>query len=840
MDTIIFIGAIAIGLIWFFRQASEYSFNEDPKTSDYLPWGYLVEEGIIFNKNGSYQKTFKIQGKDRKSLEIIDMIDLRAKINNAFKTLDGDVAIHIESRRIKAQPYQKGNFKELLLQMIDKVREDKYNSGTFYVTEYYLTITWLPPVDLINKIQDKLILDETQETKALNNYLKEYKALTKEFIFLIKNYFIKIESLDDDETITYLHSCFSKNYKLKAPSKKGIFLDSFISDIEIIDGIPPKVGDDYLGVISLLNLPTESYFSMMSEIEELGIEFRAISRFIIENKEDSLETMRRKKGKWASKRKSVLDAVEDKIMKEDRVTNYAAALREEEAEDVMKDLQNDEYNIGKYTFTVICKDKDLDKLNHKLDQIVEIIQNKGFVCIKESIDLLQPFFGSMPGDIQHNLRQTPLPSIIVMDLFQFTSIYSGNKENTHLKDLPHIICNATKGTTASYLNLNVGDVGHTAIYGRTGSGKSVFLAFLAAQWKKYKDSQVFIFDKGGSSRVLTAAVGGVFNDLGSTSINFQPLRNIGIVNGIEDKEKIQIEMGFAYEWLIDIYEYENLTLTTEFKDEIKKALDSVAKLPEDRRTITSFSLALQNHTLRTAIKPYTNDGVYGVYFDSNKDNFNSENLWQVFEMDKIIENKGAVKPMLSYMFHKLEQEMFTKGRPTLLILDEVWRLLDDDKFCNKIKMWLKELRKKKVYVVFATQELSDIFNSPIKDTLINSCPTTIFLPNKQAGNSVLKPLYKELGLNNKQIDIIANLIPKMDYYVVNELGNLDIRPNFSEFEIAFLGASSSEDQNKCLEIEEELKNLPEKEKQKEFIKKWLKYKKIDFLEKNLENLLNTY
>ncbi|MBR8700496.1 MULTISPECIES: conjugal transfer protein TrbE [unclassified Fusobacterium] len=844
MDIIIFMGFLVAIMFYLLKQAREYDYDSDPKVIDYLPWGYLVEDGIIFNKNGSLQQSFSIRGYDIKSMEDIDTIDFRAKLNNIFKRMNGNWSFHVESRRRKAKPYIHCKFQEKVLQLIDNVRGKKYNSGNFYISEYFITFTWLPPMDLVNKVQDKIILDDNKKEDELNlNFLKDFKASIKEFSSILKNCFQKFESLNDRETLTYLHSCFSQYPDMEIePLRKSVFLDAYLSDTPITDGFPTKVGDNYIGIVSLLSYPTDSWFSMFHELDELGIEYRWVSRFICQDKEDSVSDFTKKKGKWASNRKSIMASLEDKAMKQDRVTNFEAEIREKEATAILTDVQDDAFLMGYYTFTIICKDKDLSKLDKKLDSILEIVQNKGFVAIKETVDFLQAFFGSMPGNIQHNVRKVPFPTLIAIDLMQFTSIYSGKDKNTHLKGAPLLIANSTNGSTAIYFNLNVGDVGHTAIYGKTGGGKSVFLAFLAAQFKKYKDSQVFFFDKGGSSRVLTTAIRGKFNDLGSSSVKFQPLGNIGeneidttnlseeeiTVAKEKERERAAKEKDWAFEWLCDIYEQENVILTPELKESIANALNSVAVLPKSKRTITQFSLAIQKNELRVAITPYTKDGSFGRYFDANEDSFTKEFAWQVFEMDKVMESKFVAPPMLKYIFHKLEVEMFT-GKPTLLLLDECWRLLDNESFAQKLKQWLKELRKKCVYVVFATQEITDILNSSIKDTLINSCPTTIYLPNKKATSSTFVELYRGLGLNDKQIETIANLESKKDYYAVSSEGNLDIRPNFSEFELAFFGASSQVDQNKCIEIEEELNNLnlSDKEFEEEFLKKWMQYKKIN-------------
>jgi type IV secretory pathway VirB4 component len=63
-------------------------------------------------------------------------------------------------------------------------------------------------------------------------------------------------------------------------------------------------------------------------------------------------------------------------------------------------------------------------------------------------------------------------------------------------------------------SLHVGDVGHTLIVGPTGAGKSVLLALMALQLRRYECAQVFAFDFGGSIRAAAFAMGGDWHNLG--------------------------------------------------------------------------------------------------------------------------------------------------------------------------------------------------------------------------------------------------------------------------------------------------------------------------------------
>ena len=83
---------------------------------------------------------------------------------------------------------------------------------------------------------------------------------------------------------------------------------------------------------------------------------------------------------------------------------------------------------------------------------------------------------------------------------------------------------------------------------------------------------------------------------------------------------------------------------------------------------------------------------------------------QAFETEGLI-GAGAAPAVLTYLFHRIEGRL--DGRPTLLIIDEGWLVLDDPAFAQQLREWLKTLRKKNASVVFATQSLSDIDGSNI-------------------------------------------------------------------------------------------------------------------------------
>ena len=148
---------------------------------------------------------------------------------------------------------------------------------------------------------------------------------------------------------------------------------------------------------------------------------------------------------------------------------------------------------------------------------------------------------------------------------------------------------------------------------------------------------------------------------------------------------------------------------------------------------------------------------------------------------------GAVLPVLTYLFHRLEERF--DGRPTLLVLDEAWVFLDDPVFAARIREWLKVLRKKNVSVVFATQSLADISSSSIAPAIVESCPQRIFLANDRALEPQARAAYERFGLNGRQVELIARAFPKRHYYLQSSRGNRLFELGLGPIALAFCGAS---------------------------------------------------
>ena len=304
---------------------------------------------------------------------------------------------------------------------------------------------------------------------------------------------------------------------------------------------------------------------------------------------------------------------------------------------------------------------------------------------------------------------------------------------------------------------------------------------LALQFRRYEHSQVFIFDKGRSARAAALMMGGVALDLSiGSGLAFQPLSDI-------DNPTTR---AFARDWVLALIAHEGIAMDPSIKDQVWTALNSLATAPKVERTLTGLSLLLQSNQLRQALLPYTLEGPWGSLLDGKDDRLSFADVMH-FELEGLMETKGLVLPVLTYLFHRLEARF--DGRPTLLILDEAWLFLDSPLFASRIREWLKTLRKKNVAVVFATQSLADIATSSIAPAIIESCPTRIYLPNDRAIETQIREIYERFGLNPRQLEIIARATPKQDYYAQTAKGNRLFELDLGPLALAICSASTLQD-----------------------------------------------
>jgi type IV secretion/conjugal transfer VirB4 family ATPase len=755
--------------------------------ADFLPWAALIADGVILNKDGSLQRTARFRGPDLDSATPAELVGTSARLNNALRRLGSGWAIFVEASRDAAQNYPLSEFPDPVSGLVDAERRAQFEEeGAHFESAYYLTFLFLPAEEAARA--EALLYEgrSRDEGADAHEILKGFVDRTDRVLQLIEGFVPEATWLSDAETLTYLHACIStRRHRVRVP-EVPMYLDAILVDEPLIGGLEPQLGKAHLRAPTVMGFPSATHPGILDELNRLAFPYRWSTRAIALDKTDATKVLTRIRRQWFSKRKSVM-AILKEVM-----TNESSALLDTDAHNkaldadaALQELGSDLIGQAYVTATVTVWDEDARTAGEKLRLVEKVIQGRDFTCIAESVNAVEAWLGSLPGHVYANVRQPPVSTLNLAHMMPLSAVWAGPERNEHL-DGPPLLFAKTEGATPFRLSLHVGDVGHTLVVGPTGAGKSVLLALMALQFRRYPRSQVFAFDFGGSIRAAALAMGGDWHDLGgaisedvAVPVALQPLA------AIDDAG----ERAWAAEWTAAILAREGVTVTPEVKELVWSALTSLASAPVGERTLTGLSVLLQSGALKRALQPYCVGGPWGRLLDAEAERLGEAHV-QAFETEGLI-GGGAAPAVLAYLFHRVEGRL--DGSPTLLIVDEGWLALDDPTFGAQLREWLKVLRKKNASVVFATQSLADIEKSAIAPAIIESCPTRLFLPNDRAIEPQIMAIYRRFGLNDRQIEILARATPKRDYYCQSRGGNRLFELGLGEVALAFTAASSKDD-----------------------------------------------
>ncbi|MET3613504.1 type IV secretion system protein VirB4 [Rhizobium aquaticum] len=799
--------------------------NKSARLADFLPWVALVSTGIVLNKDGSFQRTARFRGPDLDSAVPAELVAVAGRLNNAFRRLGSGWAIFVEAQRHPSNSYPDSRFPDPASALVDAERKaDFEEAGSHFESSYFLTFTYLPPAE--DAARAETWLYEGREKTGIDPHevMSGFADRTDRLLRLIEAFMPECRWLDDGETLTYLHGCVSTHrHRVRVP-ETPIYLDALLADQPLIGGLEPRLGSSHLRVLTITGFPTATTPGLLDELNRLAFPYRWSTRAILLDKTDAVKLLTKIRRQWFAKRKSIAAILKEVMTNEQSVlVDTDASNKAADADLALQELGADYAGIAYVTATVTVWDADPRIVDEKLRLVEKVIQGRDFTAMPETINAVDAWLGSLPGHVYANVRQPPISTLNLAHMIPLSAVWAGPERDEHFT-APPLLFGKTEGSTPFRFSLHVGDVGHTLIVGPTGAGKSVLLALMALQFRRYKDAQVFTFDFGGSIRAAALAMCGDWHDLGGgltegsdASVSLQPLSRVDNAT----------ERAWAADWIGAILARESVAITPEVKEHLWTALTSLASAPVEERTITGLCVLLQSNDLKQALRPYCIGGAWGRLLDAEIEHLGTGTV-QAFETEGLI-GTDAAPAVLAYLFHRIEDRL--DGSPTLIIVDEGWLALDDEGFASQLREWLKTLRKKNASVIFATQSLSDIDGSAIAPAIIESCQTRLLLPNERAIEPQITAIYRRFGLNDRQIEILARAMPKRDYYCQSRRGNRLFELGLSDVALALCAASSKTDQAAIAKIVAE-------HGADGFLDAWLRHRGVDWAADLIPNLTN--
>ena len=766
---------------------------------DLLNYAAVVDDGVIIGKNGAFMAAWVYSGADNESSTEEERELVSYRINQALARLGSGWMIHVDAVRHPTPNYSersKSYFPDPVSAAIDEERRAMCeHRGNLYEGQFVLTLTYFPPLLAEQRFVALLFDDDaakaskkTHTRALLEQFKREVETIETRLSSAFKLSRLGLETeLEEDGTVagfegflSHLHFCVTGlRHRIRLP-ENPIYIDKLIGGQELWGGVTPRIGRKFVRVVAIDGFPLESQPGMLSGLAELAVEYRWSTRYIFLDRHESLSALDKFRAKWKQKEigfwSQVFHLPTTKV-------NQDAVNMVADADAAITEVSSGEVGMGYYTSVVVLMDEDRLRVEAAGRQIEKAINNLGFTARVESVNTLDAFLGSLPGHGVENVRRPLLHTLNWADLLPVSTIYPGEDKAPcpfYPPDSPPLMHCVTTGSSPFRLNLHVRDLGHTMMFGPTASGKSTHLALIMAQLRRYKGMRIFAFDKGMSLYALTKAMGGDHYQIGGDAerLAFAPLQYL----------ETRSDRAWALEWLETILQLNRVEPSPNQRKEIVDALANM--IAQGHHTISDFLSTVQDDQIRSALSDYTVDKSLGHVFDAANDGLGMSDL-MTFEIEELMNlNERFALPILLYLFRRIERSL--RGQPAAIILDEAWLMLQHEAFREKIREWLKVLRKANCIVILATQNVSDAVRSGILDVINEATPTKLYLPNAHALGEDASALYRRLGLNRKQIEILAKAIPKQQYYYVSERGRRLYELALGPLTLAFCGVSDKD------------------------------------------------
>ena len=764
---------------------------------DWLLWGYLVAEGVVLGKDGSLLTGWSYRGPDPSSATAEDLDALSSHVSKALLPLGNGWMVHFEAVRHAAPGYApQGAFPDPVTALLDEERRRTYEAtAAHFETDSFVTVAYLPPPDLYSRLARYFVQGEESGLRSWEEVLRAFQQGAGELERRLAAV-LRLRRLGSDELLTLLHCCLTGlDHAVRAPIA-GTELDSFLADQEAVGGWQPRIGRMAIRTLAIQGFPAASTVGMLDRLNCVPFAVRVSHRVIPLDQPAAARLIRRHQVQWFMKRQGATDLVRGAVSRQRQAPTAdqeaeARLFQDQDASRMAGDAAaaaaenaSGQVRFCFYTATVVVMQPSDAEADQAADEIVKLLADRGFTARIESVNALEAWLGSLPGHGFPNLRRPLLHSRNVADLVPLTSVWPGLKTNPSAyfpEGSPPLLWAATSGATPLRVNLHASDVGHSLVAGPTGAGKSTLVNLAVAQFFRYPGAQAFVFDLGYSGYVLAQAAGAshyaIRAGAGEEATAFQPLA------AVDDPG----ELAAAAEWLELLLSLQGgVVVGPAARTEIVAALRQLASEGREHRTLGNFCVQLQSLELKDALAPYRRNGSLGRLLDSDRDALDRSS-YQVFEMSHLWEmGTKTVAPVLRYLFHRVEGRL--DGRPTLIVIEEAWRTLLDPAFGLQLKQWLLTLRKKNAAVMVVTQTLADLHSSPYKAAVVESCPTRILLPNAMAASAGTAELYRDLGLNEAELELLAAGRPKCEYYLKSPHGSRLFELGLGPVALAFLAA----------------------------------------------------
>jgi type IV secretion system protein VirB4 len=385
-------------------------------------------------------------------------VAITSRLNTALRRLGSGWAIFVEAQRLPANHYPDSRFPDPASSLVDAERRAQFEEeGAHFESRYYLTLVWLPPADDAARAEAWLYEGRSREASDWRGALKAFVDRTDRVLALIEDFMPEADWLDDGDTLTYLHSCISTRRQCVRVPETPMHLDAILVDEDVTGGLEPRLGRANLRTLTIMGFPSQTWPGLLDELNRLAFPYRWSTRAICLDKSDATKVLGRIRRQWFAKRKSIMAILKEVMTNEASVLlDSDAANKALDADLALQELGSDVVAQAYVTATVTVWDEDPVIAQDRLRLVEKTIQGRDFTCMRETLNAIEAWLGSLPGHVYANVRQPPISTLNLAHMMPFSAVWAGPERDEHL-NAPPLFFARTEGATPFRFSLHVGD-----------------------------------------------------------------------------------------------------------------------------------------------------------------------------------------------------------------------------------------------------------------------------------------------------------------------------------------------------------------------------------------------
>ena len=701
------------------------ALTSDPKTvareapaGGHLPYARHLNDATIQTRDGLLMQTIRVRGllfETADSDELNYRAELRDAVLRAIGTSRFAAYHHIVRRHVEAD--LAGEFPDAFSRRLDARWRERCERRQLYVNELFLTLVRRPLqgrvgiADRLTRLFRSPSASATAaalkgELTALDNAREALMAALAQYDPVLLTRYESEAGGMRSEPIEFLSCLFNGDMRPMAAPHGDI--GHHIPARRISFGrnaaeLGPTGGQQrkFVALVSIKDWPSQTMPGMLDELARLPFELNMTQSFAFVERGEALGRMKLVLRRMRSAEDEAISLRDELVYAKDEVAAGRAGF-------------------GEHHTTIAVHSEDLAELDTQVAEVIALLADLGINGVREDIALEPTYWAQFPGNFKYIVRRGLVSTTNFASLASLHNFPVGSARRNHWGDAVTLL--ETTAAGPYFFNFHQRDLGNFTVIGPSGSGKTVVLNFLLAQARKY-DPRIIFFDKDRGAELFIRAIGGSYDRLrpGEPS-GLNPLQ-------LEDTAS---NRAFLIEWLRAL----GGGLDEAEAELVRDALDTNFLQPMERRRLRHFVELFRGgdrpraDDLYGRLKPWWGSGDRAWLFDNPLDSTDLSEQSVGFDMTAILDDPVARTPAMLYFFHRVEERL--DGSPTIIVIDEGWKALDDDVFVRRIKDWEKTIRKRNGIVGFATQSAQDALESRIASAIIEQAATQIFMINPKA------------------------------------------------------------------------------------------------------------